>query len=716
MGLMVEQATERGIDAVEFTQDLAKSARGYVIEAQGHVTIVVDRANRTLVGAFMAGPAVSETIHEAVLAVKARIPVDVLADTIHAFPTTGPGLRHGLHRGRALPPAPSRGALPTGHRLMPTLEQALLLTALFFAAAVLYGMVGHAGASAYLAAMAFVGLSTEVMKPTALVLNILVAILVTARFARAGFVRPMAIVPFLVGSVPMAFVGGAVHLPGEVYRPLVGVVLIIAAGRFGLVRGQLEEFPPRAPWHARPRGRRTARPPGRADRHRRRHLPDAAPHRRGLGRHALRGRRLRGLHPRQLGERAGRAPSARRPPSPSYLAALAPDRGGRRPRRIGARQPAPAGGWRAASPGRRPVHRGAQAHLRSLMAWFMRPSRIGGTMARLMSPEPALDTRARPLHDLRISVTDRCNFRCVYCMPREVFGRDWAYLPREEILTYEEITRLAGVFTRLGVHKVRLTGGEPLVRRDLDALVRMLAANPAITDLTLTTNGSLLAAHATALAAAGLTRVTVSLDASDDPTFERMNDAHVPVARVLEGIEAAEAAGLGPVKVNMVVKRGWNEHAVLPMARRFRGTGRIVRFIEYMDVGHSNGWRLDDVVPASEILATIAAEFPLEPMAPTRPGRGGAPIPLRRWRRRDRPDRLGQPAILRRLRAGPAQRRRQALHLPLRRGRPRPQAPGPGRVERRRARRRACAACGRSATTTTRSVARRRPWGCPRWR
>jgi cyclic pyranopterin phosphate synthase len=260
----------------------------------------------------------------------------------------------------------------------------------------------------------------------------------------------------------------------------------------------------------------------------------------------------------------------------------------------------------------------------------MRLSRIGGTMARLMSPvsppsepmptDPALDTRARPLRDLRISVTDRCNFRCVYCMPREVFGRDWQYLPREEILAYEEIARLTTIFSRLGVHKVRLTGGEPLVRRDLDTLVRMLAANPAIDDLALTTNGSLLAAHATALAKAGLTRVTVSLDAVDDDTFERMNDAHVPVSRVLEGIEAAEAAGLGPVKVNMVVKRGWNEHAILPMARRFRGTGRILRFIEYMDVGHSNGWRLDDVVPASEILATIAAEFPLEPMAPARRG------------------------------------------------------------------------------------------------
>ena len=242
-------------------------------------------------------------------------------------------------------------------------------------------------------------------------------------------------------------------------------------------------------------------------------------------------------------------------------------------------------------------------------------------MTTAPAPGPAaLDTLGRPLRDLRISVTDRCNFRCVYCMPREVFGRDWEYLPREEILTYEEIARLAGVFARLGVHKVRLTGGEPLLRRNLEVLVRMLAANPAIDDLTLTTNASLLAAHAAELAAAGLTRVTVSLDALDDATFERMNDAHVPVARVMEGIAAAEAAGLGPVKVNMVVKRGWNEHAILPMAEAFRGTGRILRLIEYMDVGHSNGWRLDDVVPASEILQAISAEHPLEPMAPIRRG------------------------------------------------------------------------------------------------
>jgi cyclic pyranopterin phosphate synthase len=231
-----------------------------------------------------------------------------------------------------------------------------------------------------------------------------------------------------------------------------------------------------------------------------------------------------------------------------------------------------------------------------------------------------VDTRGRPLRDLRISVTDRCNFRCVYCMPRDTFGPDHAFLPRAEILTFEEITRLAGIFTRLGVTKVRLTGGEPLVRVDLETLVSMLRAHPAIADLTLTTNGSLLVRHARRLADAGLDRVTISLDALDDPTFSRMNDARFPVARVMEGIEAAEDAGLGPIKVNMVVKRGWNDQAVLPMARHFRWSGRTLRFIEYMDVGQSNGWRLVDVVPASEILATLSAEFPLEPMAATERG------------------------------------------------------------------------------------------------
>jgi len=237
-----------------------------------------------------------------------------------------------------------------------------------------------------------------------------------------------------------------------------------------------------------------------------------------------------------------------------------------------------------------------------------------------MLPMLPSDTRGRPLHDLRISVTDRCNFRCVYCMPREFFGRDHAFLPRAELLTFEEIARLVRIFAGLGVEKVRLTGGEPLVRRELPSLVEMLSVIPGVSDLTLTTNGVLLAEHAADLARAGLGRVTISLDADDDETFMRMNDAGVPVARVLAGIEAAEAAGLGPIKVNMVVKRGWNEHAVLPMARRFRGTGRVLRFIEYMDVGHSNGWRLDEVVSADEILRLIAAEFAIEPMAPTHPG------------------------------------------------------------------------------------------------
>jgi cyclic pyranopterin phosphate synthase len=248
-----------------------------------------------------------------------------------------------------------------------------------------------------------------------------------------------------------------------------------------------------------------------------------------------------------------------------------------------------------------------------------------------VSPEPPptlqaidrelpLDTRGRRLHDLRISVTDRCNFRCVYCMPRAVFGPDHAFLPRGDLLTFEEIDRLVSLFTQLGVEKVRLTGGEPLVRRELPALVASLAAISGVRDLTLTTNGVLLPQHARALADAGLHRVTISLDADDDETFQRLNDARVPVSAVMAGIEAAEAVGLGPIKINMVVKRGWNEHAILPMARRFRGTGRILRFIEYMDVGHSNGWRLDDVVSADEILATIGAEFGHEPMPPTHPG------------------------------------------------------------------------------------------------
>jgi cyclic pyranopterin phosphate synthase len=223
-----------------------------------------------------------------------------------------------------------------------------------------------------------------------------------------------------------------------------------------------------------------------------------------------------------------------------------------------------------------------------------------------------IDTLGRPVRDLRISVTDRCNFRCVYCMPKEVFGRDYRFLPRRELLTFEEIERVARVFVGLGVHKLRLTGGEPLLRRELEVLVERLAALGEI-DLALTTNGSALAQKAQALATAGLDRVTVSLDSLDDEVFRAMNDVDFPVARVLAGIDAAADAGL-PVKVNVVVKRGLNEGSVLDIARRFRGTGHTVRFIEYMDVGATNGWRLDDVVPAAEIVRTIGAEFALEPI------------------------------------------------------------------------------------------------------
>src|SRR5919106_1334477 len=225
---------------------------------------------------------------------------------------------------------------------------------------------------------------------------------------------------------------------------------------------------------------------------------------------------------------------------------------------------------------------------------------------------PLRDARGRPLRDLRISVTDRCNFRCIYCMPKEVFGKDYAFLERKELLTFEEITRLARIFRRFGIEKIRLTGGEPLVRRNLEHLIEMLSEVPGL-DLTLTTNGSNLSKKAPALKAAGLQRVTVSLDALDDATFMRMNDVDFPVAKVLEGIEAASAAGLSPIKVNMVVKRGVNDAGILPMARYFRSRGHILRFIEFMDVGATNGWRMDDVVRAREIVDTIDAEMPLEP-------------------------------------------------------------------------------------------------------
>ncbi|MFZ9375070.1 MAG: GTP 3',8-cyclase MoaA, partial [Burkholderiaceae bacterium] len=234
------------------------------------------------------------------------------------------------------------------------------------------------------------------------------------------------------------------------------------------------------------------------------------------------------------------------------------------------------------------------------------------------------DARGRPLRDLRISVTDRCNFRCSYCMPKEVFDKDYPYLPHAELLSFEEITRVARQFVAHGVRKIRLTGGEPLLRKNLEVLIGQLAAlrtadgDPL--DLTLTTNGSLLRKKARLLKSAGLQRVTVSLDGLDDAVFRRMNDVDFPVAEVLDGIAAARDAGLGPIKVNMVVKRGTNEHEILPMARHFRGSGVTLRFIEYMDVGATNGWRMDEVLPSAEVVRRIHAELPLVQLEPSAPG------------------------------------------------------------------------------------------------
>jgi cyclic pyranopterin phosphate synthase len=232
---------------------------------------------------------------------------------------------------------------------------------------------------------------------------------------------------------------------------------------------------------------------------------------------------------------------------------------------------------------------------------------------------PLLDTLGRPLRDLRISVTDRCNFRCGYCMPREVFGPGFEFLSREEVLTFEEITRLARIFASLGVRKFRLTGGEPLLRNEVAKLVAMLAEIEGV-DIALTTNGSLLAQQAQALADAGLRRVTVSLDSLDDAIFRAMNDADFPVARVLEGIDAAAAAGLAPLKINAVVRRGVNDHTLVDLARHFKGSGHIVRFIEFMDVGTTNGWALGEVVAAAEVIERIDAELPLVPLEPSYDG------------------------------------------------------------------------------------------------
>ena len=245
-----------------------------------------------------------------------------------------------------------------------------------------------------------------------------------------------------------------------------------------------------------------------------------------------------------------------------------------------------------------------------------------------LHPSPAtgllVDTRGRPLRDLRISVTDRCNFRCNYCMPKEVFDKDYPYLPHSALLSFEEITRLASLFLAHGVRKIRLTGGEPLLRKNIEELIAQLAQLRTVDgkapDLTLTTNGSLLARKARSLKEAGLNRVTVSLDGLDDAVFRRMNDVDFPVADVLAGIEAAHTAGLSHIKVNMVVKRGTNDHEILPMARHFRGTGTTLRFIEYMDVGATNGWRMDEVLPSAQLIERLRAELPLVPLEPSSPG------------------------------------------------------------------------------------------------
>ncbi|MEO5669051.1 MAG: GTP 3',8-cyclase MoaA [Ramlibacter sp.] len=234
------------------------------------------------------------------------------------------------------------------------------------------------------------------------------------------------------------------------------------------------------------------------------------------------------------------------------------------------------------------------------------------------------DRLGRPLRDLRISVTDRCNFRCSYCMPKEVFDKDYPYLPHSALLTFEEITRVTRQFVAHGVQKIRLTGGEPLLRKNIEVLIEQLAALKTVEgralDLTLTTNGSLLARKARSLKAAGLQRVTVSLDGLDDAVFRSMNDVDFPVAEVLAGIDAAREAGLGPIKVNMVVKRGTNEHEILPMARHFMGTGIVLRFIEYMDVGATNGWRMDEVLPSADVVKLIHAQLPLVQLEPSAPG------------------------------------------------------------------------------------------------
>ena len=252
------------------------------------------------------------------------------------------------------------------------------------------------------------------------------------------------------------------------------------------------------------------------------------------------------------------------------------------------------------------------------------PAAAFAPATRLGANGQLTDTMGRPLRDLRISVTDRCNFRCSYCMPKEVFDQEYAYLPQSELLSFEEITRLAKAFVAHGVQKIRLTGGEPLLRKNIELLIEQLASLRTLQglplDLTLTTNGALLKRKAASLKAAGLQRVTISLDGLDDSVFQRMNDVAFPVSEVLAGIDAAQAAGLGPIKINMVVKRGTNEQEILPMARHFRGSGMVLRFIEFMDVGATNGWRLNEVLPSGELVRQIHAELPLLALSPSAPG------------------------------------------------------------------------------------------------
>jgi len=262
-------------------------------------------------------------------------------------------------------------------------------------------------------------------------------------------------------------------------------------------------------------------------------------------------------------------------------------------------------------------------------------NRIPIIPADLETPTGLLaDTRARPLHDLRISITDRCNFRCVYCMPKEVFDKDYAFLPQTSLLSFEEITRIASLFVAHGVEKIRLTGGEPLLRKNVEKLIAMLAAlrtpDGRELDLTLTTNGSILKRKAQALKDAGLKRITVSLDAIDDTIFKQMNDVDFAVSDVLEGIAEAHSVGLGPIKINMVVKGGMNDQQILPMARHFKDSPYILRFIEYMDVGTSNGWKMDEVVPSSEVIRRINDSMPLEPVTANHVGETAG-----RWRYKD---------------------------------------------------------------------------------